>query len=146
MTEMNPLAALALYLDDLVEIKLTQKNDEVMKAVLARIDKLKTHREVPEDVRRIIQQRNAYLKVNYRKLRPSFDKLQDTIFQIIVTLTDIDGKPISYDEIIEAAKTKDEDLKAETVARRVRELRAQGFIYEPVRGRFLLTSKEEKTA
>ena len=132
-------AALKLWL--LRQVDVVKAGDN-FKWVMKHIEELKEP-QIDVDVKRIVQQRNADLKVNYHMLRESFDEVKDLVFQVIVSLSDIDGKPVSYDTIITRAKQKHPDLKFQSVDRRIRELRAEGFIYEPVRGAFLLTSKEK---
>jgi chromosome segregation ATPase len=78
----------------------------------------------------------------YRQLETHFDRLSNQILQVVVYLTKLHQRPVSYEEIIKCFRARYPfiDAKTETITRRVRELAEIGnpnrVLHSPKRGYF----------
>jgi len=81
---------------------------------------------------------------SYKDNIVKFDALFQTIWPIIAGINKIWGRPALYDEIIKSFQTKHPNVaKAETIARRVREMVEQGWLETPLRGSFIAVKKPD---
>jgi hypothetical protein len=145
-TWMDPLNAILLYLRDEAEVKeVAGPHREVVEAIIKKIDSLRA--QTPsEELKNIILEKNAKLESEYMELRDKFDALQSYIYEAIIKLVKQYGRAVSYDEIIGYIKIKRPDLKAETITRRIRELRERGSLIEPSKGHFFIRTLREEAS
>ena len=134
----NPLVALILYAEgkgDILEVRGDEK--EAVEKLISIIDDLKNN-SPSEELKNMIQAQNARFRSQYWELRDKFDHLQGLIYQAIIDLCERHGAAVPYDKIVEYVKMKHPDIKVETITRRVRELKEQGMLIEPSRGKFYI--------
>lgn len=134
----NPLVALILYAEgkgDILEIRGDEK--EAVEKLMSIIDDLKNN-SPSEELKNMIQAQNARFRSQYWELRDKFDHLQGLIYQAIIDLCERYCTAIPYDKIVEYVKMKHPEIKVETITRRVRELKEQGMLIEPSRGKFYI--------
>jgi len=77
--------------------------------------------------------------VSYRDLEPQLDRLEKPILRLILDLCKQFRRPVSYEEILRAFRTRYpflNSVKTETVTRRVRRLKEKGLLTSPQRGYF----------
>lgn len=103
-----------------------------------------------------LEEENALLKAaltgqvveaekKYADLIEEFDKVAKLIYKTIVYLVKVYKRPVTYDEIIRCFRARYSfiDVKTETITRRIRELKEQGFLRSPKQGYFIPLLSEE---
>lgn len=85
---------------------------------------------------------------SFRELQSQFDELAKQIYDVIVYWVAKLQRPLTYDEIIKYYRLRYPNppyvnYTAETITRRVRELKEQGHLHSPELGLFVPVKKEE---
>ena len=119
------------------QARLVEYLQNELNVVRAERDKLKERVSLLESV--FIRKLNENEKT-YRDLEASFNRLERLVYKTIKHECKIKKRPVTYDEILKAFFSRHPFLKGkvktETVTRRVRKLKEDGFIISPKTGYF----------
>ncbi len=85
---------------------------------------------------------------SFREMQDQFDELAKQIYDVICHWVAVLQRPLTYDAIIEKYRKRYPNppfvnYTAETITRRVRELKQDGFLHSPEQGSFVPVKKEE---
>lgn len=82
----------------------------------------------------------------FQEMRGQFDELATQIYDVIVHWVKRLERPVTYDEVIRYYKLKNPSAKytSETITRRVRELKEDGWLHSPTLGTFVPVAREAK--
>lgn len=87
---------------------------------------------------------------SFKELQSQFDELANQIYDVIVHWVAKLQRPLTYDEIIHYYRLRYPNppyinYTAETITRRVRSLKEDGYLHSPQLGLFIPVKKEEAT-
>jgi len=86
---------------------------------------------------------------SFRELKPQFDQLAMQIYDVIAHWVAKLQRPLTYDEIIRYYRMRYpnppySNYTAETITRRCRSLKEEGYLHSPSQGEFVPIPKEER--
>ena len=116
--------------------KLIEQLQKTIRYLQTQLDKLRRENEL---LKNAINQVVSENEPRYRDLEKKFKTIEKQVLRVVIDLVKRLRRPVTYDEIIKAYKTRHPfKVKTETITRCVRKLKEQGYLFSPRRGFFML--------
>ena len=120
--------------------KLIEQLQKTIRYLQTQLDKLKKENEM---LKNAVHQIASEYEPRYRDLEKRFKAIEKQLLRVIIDLIKRFRRPVGYEEIIKAYKTRYPfNVKTETITRCVRKLKEQGYLFSPKKGYFMLTKLE----